>query len=73
MQRVVTINVLQIASSWYHTVAMTASGDVYGTGHVDYGELGSEAFLSEKPKPSGLFTDNYIRNFNKLSIDNAKK
>ncbi|QGN24064.1 chromosome condensation regulator RCC1 [Elizabethkingia anophelis] len=73
VQRVVTINVLQIASSWYHTVAMTASGDVYGTGHVDYGELGSEAFLSEKPKPSGLFTDNYIRNFNKLSIDNAKK
>ena len=40
---------MQIASSWYHTVAMTASGDVYGTGHVEYGELGPVSFLQEKP------------------------
>ncbi|HFK5565985.1 TPA: RCC1 domain-containing protein [Elizabethkingia anophelis] len=75
VQRNLTINVMQIASSWYHTVAMTASGDVYGTGHVEYGELGPVSFLQEKPakRPGWGFSEYYIRNFNKLNIDNAKK
>ncbi|WP_372483124.1 RCC1 domain-containing protein [Elizabethkingia anophelis] len=71
VQRNLTIDVMQIAAGWYHTVAMTASGDVYGTGHIDYGELGSEAYLKEKP--TDVWGSGYIKNFNKLSIDNAKK
>ncbi|HIC8807975.1 TPA: RCC1 domain-containing protein [Elizabethkingia anophelis] len=73
VQRIVTINVIQIASSWYHTVALTASGDVYGTGHITYGELGPKNTIQEIPTRRGIFSDLYITNYNKLNIDNAKK
>ncbi|HAT3994294.1 TPA: chromosome condensation regulator RCC1 [Elizabethkingia anophelis] len=73
VQRLVTINVMQIASSWYHTIALTESGDVYGTGHITYGELGPEKTLQQKPIQRALFSEWYVTRFNKLNIDNVKK
>ncbi|MDV3907938.1 chromosome condensation regulator RCC1 [Elizabethkingia anophelis] len=62
-------NIVQMASSWYNTIVLTKSGDVYGTGHIDYGELGTGLFdLSERytsfPVPP---SDLYVTKFFKLN------
>ncbi|MDV3907929.1 hypothetical protein CMT84_05620 [Elizabethkingia anophelis] len=55
-------NVVQVASSYYHTVALTSSGDVYGSGHIDYGELGPGM-----PKDGGGFLfDSYTNRFRRI-------
>ena len=58
-------NIVQMASSWYNTIVLTKSGVVYGTGHIDYGELGSGLYdLSER---WGLGSELYVTKFFKLN------
>lgn len=55
-------NVVQIASGYYHTLALTKSGDVYGTGHIDYGELGPGLYdYSERSGISQLYVTKFFK------------
>jgi len=61
-------NIIQMASSWYNTILLTKSGDVYGTGHIDYGELGTGLYdLSERWITFPIPSDRYVTKYFKLN------
>lgn len=63
-----TLQAVQFATEGLHSLALTASGEVYGTGELSYGEMGlgfQKDF--EITYPGGVTNNFYAHNFKKLT------
>ncbi|WP_343561646.1 fimbrillin family protein [Sphingobacterium sp.] len=66
VSRIATVNIQQVASGEFHTLAISAGGEVYGTGKKTNGSMGATKGYDYTTGFFGIGADQYFLSFRKL-------